>query len=59
VLAASCAFTFGLFFATAMFPTGPLLMEAKVGALSTIVGGLIATAVALLLAVGPFRATRV
>jgi NhaA family Na+:H+ antiporter len=58
-LAASCAFTFGLFFATAVFATGPVLTEAKVGALSTIVGGLIATAAALLLAVGPFRAARI
>jgi NhaA family Na+:H+ antiporter len=58
-LAASCAFTFGLFFATAVFAIGPVLMEAKVGALSTIIGGLIATAAALLLAVGPFKATRV
>ncbi len=58
-IAASSAFTFGLFFATAVFATGPVLMEAKVGALSTIVGVLIATAAALLLAVGPFRARRV
>ena len=58
-LAVSCAFTFGLFFATAVFATGPVLMEAKVGALSTIVGGLIATAAALLLAVRPFRAARI
>jgi NhaA family Na+:H+ antiporter len=58
-LAASCAFTFGLLFATAVFATGPVLMEAKVGALSTIVGGLIATAAALLVAVGPFRARRI
>jgi uncharacterized membrane protein len=59
LLAASCAFTFGLFFATAVFATGPVLMEAKVGALSTIVGGLIATAAALLLAVESFRTTRI
>jgi Na+:H+ antiporter, NhaA family len=57
-LAASCAFTFGLFFATAVFATGPVLMEAKVGALATIAGGLMATAAALLLAVGPFKAAR-
>ena len=35
-LAASCAFAFGLFFATAVFATGPVLTEAKVGALATI-----------------------
>jgi len=58
-LAASCAFTFGLFFATSVFAPGPVLTEAKVGALSTSVGGLIATAAALLLAVGPFRARRI
>jgi NhaA family Na+:H+ antiporter len=58
-VAASCAFTFGLFFATAVFATGPVLMEVKVGALSTVVAGLIATAAALLLAVGPFRAGRI
>jgi Na+:H+ antiporter, NhaA family len=58
-LAVSCAFTFGLFFATAVFATGPVLMEAKMGALSTIVGGLVATAAALLLAVRPFRAARI
>ena len=45
-LATSCAFTFGLFFATAVFATGPVLTEAKVGALSTIGAALIAVAVA-------------
>jgi len=49
-LAASCAFTFGLFFATAVFATGPVLTEAKVGALSTIGAAVIAIAAAQMLA---------
>jgi Na+:H+ antiporter, NhaA family len=48
--ATSCAFTFGLFFATAVFATGPVLTEAKVGALSTAGAALIAVAVAQVLA---------
>ena len=51
-LATSCAFTFGLFFATAIFATGPVLTEAKVGALATIWGLLLAIAVARLLGTG-------
>lgn len=54
-LAASCAFTFALFFATAIFPTGPVLTEAKVGALSTIAAVLLATAAARLLGAGTSR----
>ncbi len=50
--AVSCSFTFGLFFATAVFPLGPVLMEAKVGALSTIAGVLVAVGAARLLGVG-------
>jgi Na+:H+ antiporter, NhaA family len=53
--AASCTFTFGLFFATAVFPMGPVLMEAKAGALSTIAGVLLATSAAWLLGVGRFN----
>ena len=53
--AASCAFTSGLFFATAVFPLGPVLVEAKVGALSTIAGALLATSAAWLLGVGRFE----
>jgi NhaA family Na+:H+ antiporter len=49
--AVSCSFTFGLFFATAVFPLGPVLMQAKVGALSTIAGALVAVAAAVLLRV--------
>jgi hypothetical protein len=51
---ASCSFTFGLFFATAVFPIGPVLTEAKVGALSTIAGALLATVAAWLLGTGRF-----
>lgn len=53
--AASCTFTFGLFFATAVFPIGPVLIEAKVGALSTITAVLVATSAAWLLGVGRFE----
>jgi len=56
-LAASCSFTFGLFFATAVFPIGPVLTETKTGALSTIAGALLAVAAAWLLGVGRFRAS--
>ena len=54
-LAVSCSFTFGLFFATAVFPMGPVLTEAKVGALSTIAGALLATSAAWLLGIGRFE----
>jgi NhaA family Na+:H+ antiporter len=54
-LAVSCSFTSGLFFATAVFPMGPVLVEAKVGALSTIAGALVATSAAWLLGVGRFE----
>ena len=50
-LAVSCTFTFGLFFATAMFATGPVLTESKVAAPSTIAGGPIAAVAASILAV--------
>jgi len=51
-LATSCAFTFGLFFATAIFATGAVLTEAKVGALATIGALVIATTAARLLGTG-------
>jgi hypothetical protein len=54
-LAGSCSFTFGLFFATAVFPTGPVVIEAKTGALSTIAGPLVAMAAGWLLGVGRFE----
>jgi NhaA family Na+:H+ antiporter len=53
-LAASAGFTFALFFATSIMPAGPLLNELKLGALSTVAGGLMALAAARLLHVGRF-----
>ena len=53
-LAASCAFTFALFFATAIFALGPVLDEIKMGALSTSVGLLLALGTARLFRVGRF-----
>ena len=53
-LAASSGFTFSLFFATAIFPAGPLLAELKLGALLTGTGVLVALGVARLLHVGRF-----
>jgi NhaA family Na+:H+ antiporter len=52
--AASCTFTFGLFFAAAVFPIGPVLIEAKVGALTTLAGPLLAIVAAWLLGIGRF-----
>jgi NhaA family Na+:H+ antiporter len=51
-LAASPSFTFGLFFATAVFPIGPLLTQTKMGAMSTVVGALVAIAVARAMGIG-------
>jgi Na+:H+ antiporter, NhaA family len=53
-LSASAGFAFALFFATAVVPAGPVLGDLKLGALSTIVGALIAFAAARLLRVGRF-----
>lgn len=53
-LAASPSFTFGLFFATAVFPIGPLLIQTKMGAMSTVVGAPLAIAAARMLRVGRF-----
>jgi len=53
-LTASLSVTFGLFFAAAVFPDGPLLIETRIGALGTSVGVLIALAAARLLRVGRF-----
>lgn len=51
---ASIGFTFALFFATAAIPVGPILVEAKLGALLTVSGSLIAAAAAVVLRVGRF-----
>jgi NhaA family Na+:H+ antiporter len=53
-LAASPGFTFGLFFATAVFPVGSLLNQMKMGALLTAAGALLALGAARLLSVGRF-----
>jgi NhaA family Na+:H+ antiporter len=51
---ASIGLVFALFFATAVMPLGPLLLEMKMGALVTIAGGGLALAAARLLRVGRF-----
>src|SRR4029077_19284824 len=53
-LAASPSLGFGLFFAAAVFPDGPLLIETKMGAISTAAGVLLALSAARLLRVGRF-----
>jgi len=53
-LAASSSFTFGLFFATAVFPVGPLLNQTKMGAIATAAGALLAIGAARGLRVGRF-----
>jgi NhaA family Na+:H+ antiporter len=53
-LATSGGFTFGLFFATAVFPVGPILAELKIGAVATGVGVPLALAAARLMRVGRF-----
>src|ERR1700733_4553617 len=53
-LIASIGFTFALFFATAAFPFGPVLIEVKIGALLTIAGTLLALGAAAWLRVGRF-----
>jgi NhaA family Na+:H+ antiporter len=53
-LATSGGFTFALFVAASVIPAGPLLNELKLGALSTIVGAVLAFAAARLLHVGRF-----
>jgi Na+:H+ antiporter, NhaA family len=50
----SIGFTFALFFATAAIPIGPILVEAKLGALLTVGGSLITMAAAVVLRVGRF-----
>jgi NhaA family Na+:H+ antiporter len=52
--ASSVGFTLALFAATAVFPLGPLLTEAKIGALLTAAGVLLAIVLARLLRIGRF-----
>ena len=47
-LAATPSVSFGLFFATAVFPDGPLLTEVKIGMMGSVAGALIALASARL-----------
>jgi Na+:H+ antiporter, NhaA family len=51
---ASIGLVFALFFAAAVMPPGPVLLEMKMGALVTIVGGVVAFTAARLLHVGRF-----
>jgi NhaA family Na+:H+ antiporter len=51
---ATIGLVFALFFAAAVMPPGPILLEMKMGALITIFGGVLAFAVARLLRVGQF-----
>jgi NhaA family Na+:H+ antiporter len=51
---ASVGLVFALFFATAVMPLGPVLLEMKMGALVTVAGGGLAFAVARWLRVGRF-----
>jgi NhaA family Na+:H+ antiporter len=51
---ASIGFTFALFFATEAIPIGPILVEAKLGALLTVGGSFMAAMAAVVLRVGRF-----
>jgi NhaA family Na+:H+ antiporter len=53
-LVSSTGFTFALFVATAIFPTGPVLIEVKLGAVSTFAAVALAIADARILRVGRF-----
>jgi hypothetical protein len=53
-LTVSLSAAFGIFLATGVFPDGPLLMETKMGAISTILGVMLTLAAARLLHVGRF-----
>ncbi len=53
-LATTPGLAFGLFFASAVFPDGPLLIETRMGALSTTIGVLLAFGAARLLRLGRF-----
>ena len=52
--AAASGFTFALFFAAAVVPVGPILIQTKTGALMTATGALLALAAARVLRVGRF-----
>jgi NhaA family Na+:H+ antiporter len=54
-LIVSTGFSFALFLATGILPTGNLLTQTKVGALSTVVGSVLALVAASMLHVGRFK----
>ena len=56
--AAGIGFTVALFFATAAFPTGPLLAQTKLGALLSLSSAVVAVVAAWILRVGRFTASR-
>jgi hypothetical protein len=56
---ATIGLVFSLFFATAVMPLGPLLLQMKMGAFVTIAGGGLAFAAARLLRVGRFAVVSV
>jgi NhaA family Na+:H+ antiporter len=56
--AAGIGFTVALFFATAAFPPGPLLEQSKLGALLSLSSAMVTLAVARILRVGRFTASR-
>jgi NhaA family Na+:H+ antiporter len=53
-IGASAGFTWALFFATSVYPPGPILMEVKMGALGTVAAIPLALAAAWLLGLGRF-----
>jgi NhaA family Na+:H+ antiporter len=53
-LATSSGFTFALFFATGLVPVGAVLQQVKLGALSSVVGAIVAIGVARMLRLGRF-----
>jgi Na+/H+ antiporter NhaA len=55
-IAASTGFTYALFFATSLYPPGPVLNQIKMGALGTVAGLALTFAVARLLRAGRFNA---
>jgi NhaA family Na+:H+ antiporter len=56
-ITAAIGFTVALFFATTAFPPGPLLDQARMGALVSIASSVVAFAAAAILRVGTFRAS--
>jgi hypothetical protein len=56
--ATAASFTFGLFFATAAFPMGPILGELKIGALATGISVPLTFAAAVFLGAGRFAPRR-